>query len=305
MKRLLAALSVVVLIGLSSCDDGSGPSTSATPSSTPAEVPTTSEPPESPSASPPAREESYSFAVIGDFGAGTLDQLNVAARMCEWRESHPYDLVFTTGDNIYPDGSPEMFEPNFFAPYECLFDDGVQWHASLGNHDWMTDEGQPELDEPAFGMEGTDYVVRESGIRFVIANSNELDRAWLARNVRARAGDRWTVVLFHHPVHSPGLHGSTETLADLPAMFERAGVDLVLNGHDHLYAVTKPLDGIRYVVTGGGGAQLYPCLLTEESEVCRLEHHFLYVTATEKKMTVTAVPDAGEPFHEFKTRGID
>ncbi len=308
-RRPTACVAALLLaLALGACDVGSrdpaGPGeTPRADASTPGDGP--SSPPSISPASPSPGPERLAFAVIGDFGTATLDQLSVAARMCQWRESHPYDLVITTGDNIYPDGSPELFDAAFFKPYKCLLDEGVRWHASLGNHDWATEEGRPELEEPAFGMNGTHYVVRRSGVRFVIANSNAIDRTWLRENLPAQEGDRWTVVAFHHPVYSPGLHGSSETLADLPKLFERTGVDLVLNGHDHLYSVTEPLGGIRYVVTGGGGAELYPCLLSEQSEICELEHHFLYVVADDKRISVQAVPDDGDPFHRFSTRGID
>ena len=296
---------LVALAILAACERGSGdpsaprvaPSSEASPAASP-----------SPDQTPPGgpgRDRSLRFAVIGDFGDRSLEQLTVAARMCDWRKKHPFDLVITTGDNVYPDGSSEWFDASFFAPYKCLLDDGVRWHASLGNHDWMTDEGRAELEEPAFGMDGENYVVREAGVRFVIANSNDMDIEWLEQNLPARSGDRWTVAVFHHPVFSPGMHGSTESFGDLPELFARAGVDLVLNGHDHLYSVTEPQQGIRYVVTGGGGAQLYPCLLSEESEICRIEHHFLSVRADEDDISVRAVPDRGRPFDRFTTRGID
>ena len=296
---------------LSSCsnrtpDTSNGPSLAATssPSATPTASSSPSHAPEDASQATGA-EADLAFAVIGDFGARTLDQLSVAARMCQWHEDHPFELVVTTGDNIYPDGSPELFEESFFLPYKCLFDAGVEWHASLGNHDYVTDQGRPELGEPAFGMKGPNYVVRGSGVRFVIANSNALDREWLKEELPAEPGDRWTVVVFHHPVLSPGLHGSTEGFDDLPQLFEKNGVDLVLNGHDHMYAVSKPQDGIRYVVTGGGGANLYPCLPDASTDVCELEHHFLYVEAGDDRIVVTAVPAQGPPFDRFRTKGLD
>ncbi len=299
MKRLLCAV-VVVSAMVVSCSDGDGggnadrsPTTasSATPQESPSVV-----------ASPP---DAFNFVVIGDWGARTEAQRDVADRMCSWRKTHPFDIVITTGDNIYPDGSPEYFEDAFFEPYECLLEDGVQWHASLGNHDIMTDGGEAQLEEPAFGMKGENYVVRSSGVRFVIANSNELDRAWLEENLSPEPGDRWTVVAFHHPVYSPGFHGSTETFADLPEMFAEAGVDLVVNGHDHLYSAMEPQQGVRYVVTGGGGANTYPCTLIEQSEICEPVHHFVYVTVDDDQIRVRAVPDEGPPFHEFTTPGVD
>jgi 3',5'-cyclic AMP phosphodiesterase CpdA len=244
------------------------------------------------------------FAVIGDFGTSSSIQNEVANRMCRWRTSHPFDLVITTGDNIYPDGSASYFEPNFFQPYECLLDNGVSFHATLGNHDVATDNGAPELGEPAFGMPKRNYVFRDSGVRFVMVNSNAIRRDWLRQATRARSGDLWTVVAFHHPVFSPGEHGSTPGLRPwMPRLFRRRGVDVVFNGHDHLYAVSRPIKRVRYVVTGGGGAGLYPCHDRWFSAICRERHHFTFVRVDVQGIRMTAVPRRGKPFHSFTTTG--
>lgn len=262
-----------------------------------------------PTATTSPAPQSLNFAVIGDFGTGWRAQRTLARRMCSWREQNPFDLVITTGDNVYPDGAPEHFEEKFFKPYRCLFDEGVEFHASLGNHDVMTRRGRPQINEPAFGMPKRNYVLRVGGVRFVVADSNSLDREWLSDALRTRPLDRWTVVVFHHPVFSPGSHpdrGSTPGFRPgLPLMFRERDVDLVLNGHDHLYAATESLRRIRYVVTGGGGAGLYPCGDAWFSERCASRFHFLYVSAGPEEIVVRAVPEQGRPFHEIVTTGRD
>jgi hypothetical protein len=40
-------------------------------------------------------------------------------------------------------------------------------------------------------------------------------------------------------------------------LFERYGVDAVFSGHDHCYSRAEK-NGVRYFVSGGGGAPLYP-----------------------------------------------
>ncbi|MGH2756533.1 MAG: metallophosphoesterase family protein, partial [Actinomycetota bacterium] len=183
------------------------------PSQTPTPTPSTTETP----------SQELRFAAIGDFGSGWPVQHEVADAMCAWRDEHPFDVVITAGDNIYPDGAPRHFQDNFFEPYDCLLSNGVEFHASLGNHDYLTRRGLPEIEEPAFGMPKRNYVLRVNGVRFVIADSNRLDRAWLSEATRARPLDRWSVVVFHHPVFSPGrLHGSTPGYRpDLPRLFRR------------------------------------------------------------------------------------
>jgi 3',5'-cyclic AMP phosphodiesterase CpdA len=260
-----------------------------------------------PTGSPGAEPEAFSFAAIGDFGTGDESQQAVADRMCSWRENHGFDLVFTTGDNIYPDGHPDRFQDEFYEPYECLLEDGVGFHAVLGNHDVKTENGRPELEDEGFGMDGRNYVVRTGGVRFVMIDSNDVRLDFLRRATRAQEGDEWTIVSMHHPVYSPGDgHGSEPGLRPaLPRLFRKRGVDLVLQGHDHLYAVTKELKGIRYVVTGGGGAGLYGCTAKWFSAKCVERHHFLYVTAGADELTVQAVPAEGKVFHTFETDGLD
>jgi Calcineurin-like phosphoesterase len=249
----------------------------------------------------------FRFAVLGDFGSGLPAQREVARRMCRRRSNRPFDMVVTTGDNVYPSGERKDFRAKFFRPYRCLRRNGVRFRASLGNHDYAAQGGLPELREPRFGMPARNYVVRSHGVRFVVANSNDLRRSWLWRATRARAGDRWTVVVFHHPLYSPGTgHGSSMDLRkSLVRLFEHRGVDLVLNGHDHIYSVTKPLDRIRYVVTGGGGASLYGCSSRWFLGRCRERHHFLVVAVRKKNLWGTAVPARGPSFHTWRAPGRD
>lgn len=279
----------------SCCEPGAAQSSSSSP------LPTISLPTGSPTAEP----EPFSFAVVGDFGTGDDVQRSVARRMCSWRGNHPFDFVFTVGDNVYPDGDPDRFGVAFYRPYRCLTNDGVAFHAVLGNHDAMTNNGRAEVRNEAFGMGGRNYVVQAGGVRFVMMDSNDVNMDFLRRATRAEEGDLWTVVAMHHPVYSPGDgHGSEPGFRPkLPRLFRERGVDLVLQGHDHIYAVTKELRGIRYVVTGGGGAGLYGCTSQPFSARCVERHHFLYVTATATELTVQAVPPRGKVFHTFTTDG--
>lgn len=303
VKLRLGALAIAVCMIGAGCAANEGRAPAAGTQETASPSATSSAPVPSPTATTPV--EPVPFAVIGDFGSSTAAERAIAGRMCRWREKRSFEVVVTTGDNVYPDGSPERFEDAFFEPFECLLADGVTFRSSLGNHDVLTDNGRPELREEAFGFDGRNYVVRMDGVRIVVADSNALDRAWLEEALVSEPGDRWTVVVFHHPVFSPGTgHGSTPGFRPgLPRMFRRAGVDLVLNGHDHVYAVTRPLRGIRYVVTGGGGAYLYGCREAWFAELCVPRHHFLYVVARAERIWLRAVPMIGRPFDRLSTSG--
>jgi 3',5'-cyclic AMP phosphodiesterase CpdA len=255
-------------------------------------------------AGPAPRKVLLRFAAVGDLGPGDR-QLDVAQRMCRFRRNHPFDLVVTTGDNVYPAGERSQFQKAFFRPYRCLLTRGVRFRATLGNHDVRTRNGRPELREPAFGMKGRNYVVRRNGVRLVFVDSNRLRLRWLRRALSGRRNNRWKIVIFHHPVYSPGLeHGSTPGFRRvLNPIFRAKGVDLVLNGHDHLYAVTKLIKRIRYVVTGGGGRSLYSCGRAWFSRRCVSRYHFTFVRVGLRRIFVRAVPARGRFFHRFTTRG--
>lgn len=295
MRGVVVALLVATTVVACAPDDdptpaaGGSPSADASPSAEPSPLPTVEAGP-------------LRVAVIGDLGSGLPAQQEVADRMCEIRAKRPFDHVFTTGDNIYPDGSPELFEERFFEPYDCLFADGVKWHAALGNHDVIIENGAGELGEPAFGIESRNYVVRLGDIRFVIADSNDLKMRFLRRKTRASSSGLATVVLFHHPVFSAGdSHGPTPGLAGkVIELFSERGVDLVLHGHDHVYSKSKPVGGVRYVVTGGGGAKLNGCRPSTAIVKCESRHHFLQLSFGSGAVTVQAIPVQGKAFDVFQ-----
>ena len=311
------ALVMCFLVALGACAGGEDtfPRARANLATTPPMTPSGSAPPTAspdPSAaptpgptSPPAA--SFRFLAIADFGAATPEQYAVADRMCAVRERRPFDLVITAGDNVYDEGHPDRFQETFFDPYRCLFDAGVRFRATLGNHDILTDDGRPELNEPAFGFNGRNYVFRRGGVRFVMVDSNDMDFEWLRSALVPEPTDRWTVVSFHHPVYATGEYGPTPGFSPrLPRMFRRKGVDLVVNGHEHQYSVTRNLRGVRYVVTGGGGASVRDCGEPAWfTATCIERFHFLEIVAGPDRIEVRAIPPRGPALHRFTTTGRD
>ena len=84
----------------------------------------------------PARAARFTFAVVGDFGSGTQDELAVASLIGSW---HP-DFVLTVGDNAYPLGAPELLDRDIFTPYAAVMRESA-WFPALGNHDVAADGG--------------------------------------------------------------------------------------------------------------------------------------------------------------------
>jgi tartrate-resistant acid phosphatase type 5 len=67
-------------------------------------------------------------------------------------------------------------------------------------------------------------------------------------------GARWKVPFCHHPPYCAGPHHRSmpEQHASLVPLYQRAGVRLVLSGHEHNYQHGL-VDGIHYVVSGAAG----------------------------------------------------
>ena len=209
--------------------------------------------PQSLSARSTTATASVQFAVIGDSGTGGADQYDVAAAMAASRGRLPFGFVIMLGDNVYGGWNPKAVAGKFERPYKPLLDAGVQFYASLGNHD--ADE---ERSYGAFHMdEQRYYTFTRSNVDFFALDSNYMDRsqlAWLEQALQASRAT-WKIAFLHHPLYSSGgRHGSEKDLRGvLEPLLLRHGVQVVFSGHDHVYERVKPQGGITYFVCGSSG----------------------------------------------------
>lgn len=116
-----------------------------------------------------------------------------------------------------------------------------------------------------------------------------------------------TLAYWHHPRFSSGVHGNNKIVEDLWKDLYEAGTELVLSGHDHSYERFAPqgldekLDtqkGIRQIVVGNGGKNLYPFkTLRANSEVRDNETYgVLKVSLHAKSYDWELMPIAGDTF---------
>jgi 3',5'-cyclic AMP phosphodiesterase CpdA len=220
------------------------------------------------SAAPIPDDRLFQFVVAGDVGTGERGQYAVAQAMAQHWQSSPFPLVLLTGDNIYDNGEIEKIEAVFERPYAELLSQDVKFYAALGNHDFRTNRGENEIAYPGYNMLGRYYSFTQQSVQFFALDSNQayLDDShretpwhtqvqWLRQELRASSMP-WKVVFAHHPIYSSGQHGSDENLArTLSPLFAEYGVQLYINGHDHNYERTEPINGTTYI-TSGNGAKL-------------------------------------------------
>ncbi|MFM7171351.1 MAG: metallophosphoesterase [Cyanobium sp.] len=233
------------------------------------------------------------FLAVADTGSADGNQRALGLQMAGVHRRKPVDLVILGGDNIYPSGDLTLAETAFRRPYRELLQAGVPFHAVLGNHDIRTDNGVPQVAYKPFGMQGRFYTLQRGPVDFFMLDTNgnadwQRQMSWL-RTVLARSRAPWKVVVGHHPIYSSGFYGNDPHMAaKLGALMRRHGVQLYINGHDHNYERSKPIDGITYLVVGGGGATLRPVISTAQTAKAASVFSFAEIEANPRELKLWA-----------------
>jgi hypothetical protein len=254
----------------------------------------------------PLKPGSVRFAVIGDSGRGDRGQQDVADQMVAWRARFPFSFVLMLGDNIYGTSTPHDYELKFERPYKALLDDGVVFHAAIGNHD-----DSAEIYYSKFNMNGRRYYTfRESerrpagllgaGVRFFVLDSRSLDPTqldWLRQELK-ESSTAWKIAYFHHPLYTSGRYraGARALRIVLEPILVEGDVDVVLAGHEHLYERLLPQRGISYFVSGGAGSlrkgDLTPSPV--HAKGFDSDYHFMLMEISGNQLFFQAISRTGE-----------
>jgi 3',5'-cyclic AMP phosphodiesterase CpdA len=244
--------------------------------------------------------EPVSFVAFGDSGHGGPDQRAVFEQL----QGVPFDLVLVTGDVAYPSGSLASYEDNFFAMYAPMLG-SVPVFPVAGNHDYETQNAAPFLEVFALpengGPEGAErwYSFDWGDVHFVAVDTERVgaeQAAWLDADL-AENELPWTIVFGHKSPYASGAHGSNEDVRKAFApILEFHRVPLMLAGHDHDYERTEEINGVTYVVTGGGGRGTRA---VGKSAFTAFSHdvlHFVYVTIDGDELRLYAIDATGREF---------
>ena len=174
-------------------------------------------------------------------------------------------LVVNVGDLIYGYGTTgkEKQWDRYQAVIKTI---QVPYHQLPGNHDTHSREAR-KIYGQRFGKfyQSFDY----GDYHFVLLDNTEQERwgylgptqlEWL-RNDLKQTQARSVFVFLHFPVWEP--ERVTPEYYEfwaktLHPLFKESRVRAVFAGHYHAYGPTREFDGIRYYITGGGGAELIP-----------------------------------------------
>lgn len=175
--------------------------------------------------------------------------------------------VFTTGDNVYPDGTSGQFS-DCYSP---------SWGRHLartlpapGNHEYHTAgaSGYFGYFGTRAGGPGGYYAYDAGSWRVYSLNSETMGTAqvnWLTADLAANPR-ACVLAYWHHPVYSSGQHGNSSRAMPFWQALNAAGAEVIVAGHDHNYERFAPQNasgaasgtGIRQFVVGTGGSPLRP-----------------------------------------------
>ena len=253
----------------------------------------------------PNRPGSIKFAAIGDAGRGDRAQYDVSAQMQRFRDVFDFDFVVMLGDNVYDGGTPRDYRLKFELPYKRFLDEGVEFYATIGNHD---DPNQPQY--APFNMRGQRYYtfvadgsllsrLTDTDVRFFMVDTESLNRVqltWLDRELgRSRA--RWNIPVFHRPIYTAGRYRFPAQLLrnSLEPVLLRHDVRLALSGHEHFYQRTAPQRGITYFISGAAGSlrrgDLRRSRLTADG--FDADYHFMLFEVTRDRIFYQAISRTG------------
>jgi hypothetical protein len=245
-------------------------------------------------------------------GAGDIGQCGSAAVEATARLVDSVSgIVFTTGDNAYPNGSAA----NFRDCYE------PQWgrhrartRPTPGNHEYDSAGAAPYFSYfgDNAGPSGLGYYGYTAGAWRVVALNSEIpvgpgsaQLQWL-RSELGVASNACTMVYWHKPLFSSGPNGPNRDMREIWRVLYELNVDLVVNGHDHLYERFAPQDpdgrldsvrGIRQITVGTGGGSLYtPVTSAPNQEAIGIVHGVLRLTLNDSSYQWQFMPVSGGAF---------
>lgn len=247
-------------------------------------------------------EGDYDFLFFGDPQIGSSG--NVASDTAGWKATLDValaadpdaELLVSGGDQVETAGTETQWD-GFLSPDQLR---GYPWAATIGNHDvgskaYDQHMYTPNTDRsaalyqngnPSSNTSGGDYWYIYKDVMFIHLNSNSYtpsgasggDAAHIAyiTDVLADHGDeaKYTVLVYHHAIYSTASHAkdgdNKVRRQDFPTAFSNLGVDLVLQGHDHVYSRS-------YVIRDGEKAD--PAEQPGQDEVFVGPGGVVYVTA--------------------------
>jgi acid phosphatase type 7 len=239
----------------------------------------------------------FSFVVYGD------SRSNASVHAAIVRQIQAQDGAFLVGTgDIVTSGSDLASWLSFFATEQpllrsrCLF-------CAIGNHELEHGGAHTTFaryfatSTPAEGSSAAYFTFRWGNTRFFVLDSNDTFDAqqggWLRSELQkadSEAGLVHRMISTHQSPFSSGPHGPCKAMlrAAIPALLSQHRVELIVAGHDHVYERGE-VSGLKYIVSGGAGAPLYPLGPSAPgAQRAASAHHYVHVKVDADRVSITA-----------------
>ena len=179
------------------------------------------------------------------------------------------DFFLLTGDivnNSFVDAIPQLQQWEWALTDQSEFMQNYPFMTTAGNHEASENDYNSRFNHPVKSNQknGSYYSFDYQGSHFISLNTNDSNPSnydakglsdtqinWLINDLENSNGN-FTIVMMHKGIYDAGGHCSNQDGADfdielirkqLSPIFTKYNVDLVLQGHDHLYSRSYPLNG--------------------------------------------------------------
>jgi predicted phosphodiesterase len=265
----------------------------------------------------------FSFTVLADTQASP-EVVHALAEQC-FAQRPNFTLI--AGDLVSTGTSKTDWTSHFFPNMHPLIARAAFFPAP-GNHDQDADWYYRYIaaPEPEYC-----YDFRYGNAHFFMIDTNRPvgpgneQYAWLDERLAASEAD-WKFAAHHHPPYTSDENDygdtweGTSTQGDLNVralapLYEEHGVDIVFNGHIHVYERTWPIHadrvveegGVIYITTGGAGGGLENFAPSKAwfSNTVHRAHHYCYVAINGGALQFKAFDVEGRLFDSFSLKKVD
>jgi hypothetical protein len=214
--------------------------------------------------------QTVSAVAVGDIGMCGRAPVAQTARLVGSLEGE----LLLAGDLAYPQGSAANFRDCFNPSWGVL---RPRWHPVPGNHEYDSPGAVPYFSYfgEAAGTDASGYYAFTAGEWLILMLNSNVAQVPASRGsaqyefVRAQLQAQrtpCTLAVWHHPLFTSGPNGANPFMRDMWLLLETGRVEVIVNGHDHLYerfgrqtadGRADDVNGIRQFTVGTGGADLY------------------------------------------------
>ena len=269
------------------------------------------------------------FLAFGNTAGGEIGPKALLAAQMAQQEA---DFVIHTGD-ITASGLNADADAEFFTPYREVLTK-TPLFVALGASEYGPNRTERESksfvrtnysrfhDMSWSNATPKYYFFDTANARFIFLDANAAYGAVWAPNIDAKsaqykwlqttlsgATEKWKIVVVNAPMYSTGAKGpANEAAAHFVPLFEKYGVDLVLQGAEANYERTFPMlkdepnqRGVTYVTLGGGGATPTKRMGSHRSTARFVAaRHFAQVKIVDRKLTMTVFNDQGKQIDQLE-----